>query len=63
MNLKANDVQAGARKNFNDAARPQIWKFEIVRLNQHQGLLDLCMSGVSDDVVQDPPIAIGKFRP
>jgi hypothetical protein len=56
-------VQAGARKNFNDAARPQIWKFEIVRLNQHEGLLDLCISGVGDDVVQDPPVAIGKFLP
>ena len=63
MNLKANDVQTGARKNFNDAAGPQIWKFEIIRLNQHEGLLDLCISGVGDDLVQNPTIAIGEFRP
>src|SRR5260370_36946710 len=31
MNLKANEVQAGPRKNFINPTRPKIWKFRMSR--------------------------------
>src|SRR5207244_4632877 len=63
MNLEADDVEAGARKNFNDSTRPQVWKFEIIRLNQHKRLLDLCGFRESDHPIEKSTIDIGKFRP
>src|SRR6266496_422767 len=63
MNLESDDVEPGSRKNFDNPARPQIWKSEIVRLNQHERLLDLSFGWEIDDLIQDAPVTIGKFRP
>src|SRR5437588_12575103 len=63
INLEADDVEAGARKNFNDSTRPQVWKFEIIRLNQHERLLDLCGFRESYHPIEKSTIDIGTFRP
>ena len=40
MDLEADDVEPGARENFDHAAGPEIGKLEIVRLDQDECLLD-----------------------
>ena len=63
MDLEANDAETGTRKNFDNATRPQVWEFEIVRLNQDECLLGFCISWKRNDLIQDSPVRIGKFRP
>src|SRR5207244_8048722 len=63
MELEANDAETGTRKNFDNATRPQVWEFEIVRLNQDECLLGFCITWKRNDLIQDSPVRIGKFRP
>src|SRR6266542_2727235 len=63
MNFESDDGETRARKYFDDAAGPEIWKPEIVRLDQDQCLFDLCISGEGDDSVEDPTVRIRKIRP
>ena len=41
VDFESDDVKARARKNFDHAARAQIWKLEIVRFDQDQCLFDV----------------------
>src|SRR3984893_4374989 len=45
MDFETDNIETGPRKNFDHAAGPDVWKLKIVRLNQNQGLLDLCLLG------------------
>src|SRR5256884_2188776 len=63
MNFESNDGEPRAGKYFNDTARPEIWKPEIVGFDQDEGLFDLCVGGEGDDSIQNSAVRIGKFRP
>ena len=63
VHLESDDVETGARENFDHAARPQIRKFEIVRLDQDERFLNLRPGRKLDHLIENAAVAIGKFRP
>ena len=56
VDLETNDVEPGAGKNLDNASWSQVWELEIIRLNQDERLLDFCVSGKSDDLIEDSSI-------
>jgi len=48
VHFESDNVEPGARENLDHAARPDIWKFEIVGLDQDERFLDFCPGRISD---------------
>ena len=63
MNLEADNVEAGARENFDHPAWTNVRELEIVGLNQDQRLFDLRVLWKLDRLIENAALAIGKFRP
>ena len=63
VNLEADDGKAAARKNFDHAAGARVGKFEIVRLDQDERLLDFRVLREVDHAVENAAVAVGIFRP
>src|SRR6266516_2918888 len=63
MDFESNDRESGARKHFDHPAWPQIWKSEIVGLDQDERFFDLRVGGKADGTIQDAAVGIGKLGP
>src|SRR4030095_4660209 len=63
MDFESNNGESRSGKYFNDATRPQVWKPEVVGLNQDERLLDLRVGGERDRAIQNSAVGIRKFRP
>ena len=63
VDLEPDDVEAGARKNFDHAAGPLIRELEIVRLDQDERFFDFRVLRKLDHVIENSAVAVGKFRP
>ncbi len=63
MHFEADDVEPGAREDFDHSARPDIGKLEIVGLDQDERFLHFRLGRIGNDIIKNPAITVGKFGP
>ena len=63
VNFESDDVETGARENFDHAARAKVRKFEVVRLDQNERFFDLRPGRKFNHLIENAPVPVGKFGP
>src|SRR5207249_9163481 len=56
VHLETDDAQTGLGKDFDHAARPQIWELKIIGLDQDERFFDLRIDGKTDGAIEDAAV-------